>query len=190
MINSPTSTAPAPTPGTDSPAQRLGQQMKQLHKYVSSHLMKAMQEQLQGDELSFSQVTALHQLRAHAALSIGGLADLTGLSLPAASHLTDRLVQRGLAERRENPDDRRAKMLALTPAGHDFLDHMDRRINETYQQVFARVAQPLIEVAADNLEAVLRELRSQDQRSQDQRGGPASPQGPALTPPLPPEETA
>ncbi|GHF37276.1 DNA-binding MarR family transcriptional regulator [Deinococcus metalli] len=171
---------PAPDAATVA-AQRLGRQMKQLHRYVSSHMMKAMQDQLQGDDLSFSQVTALHQLRAHAALSIGGLADLTGLSLPAASHLTDRLVQRGLAERRENPDDRRAKTLALTPAGHTFLDDMDRRINETYQQVFARVGHALIEAAADNLEAVLTELRAQD---------PAPPPGCLAAPTLPPEETA
>jgi DNA-binding MarR family transcriptional regulator len=184
-----TTPAPPGSPATEDvtrrAAQRLGHQMKQLHKYVSSHMMKAMQEQLHDDELSFSQVTALHQLRAHTALSIGGLADLTGLSLPAASHLTDRLVQRGLAERRENPDDRRAKSLALTPAGHAFLDHMDRRINETYQQVFARVGHGLIEAAADHLEAVLVELGTPAQ------DGPAS-GGCAVTAafPLPPEETA
>ncbi|THF87248.1 MarR family transcriptional regulator [Deinococcus sp. KSM4-11] len=174
----------SPHASHDLPALRLGRQMKQLHKYVSGHMMKAMQEQLQGDELSFSQVTALHQLRAHTALSIGGLADLTGLSLPAASHLTDRLVQRGLAERRENPDDRRAKMLALTAGGHAFLDDMDRRINETYQQVFARVGQRLIEAAADNLEAVLLELQAQDTATS------SLPRCPATSPTLPPEETA
>ncbi|WP_291429212.1 MarR family winged helix-turn-helix transcriptional regulator [Deinococcus sp.] len=161
----PHSPDPTPTPDPASAAaQRLGTQMKCLHRYVSGQLMRAMQDQLQGDDMSFSQMTALHQLRAHAALSIGGLADLTGLSLPAASHLTDRLVQRGFAERRENPDDRRAKLLALTADGHAFLDSMDRRFNETYQQVFGRVNRHVIEAAADNLAAIMAELHTQDTR--------------------------
>lgn len=172
--NSPTPDLP---PGPAAAAQRLGEQMKALHRYVSGQLMRAMQDQLQGDDMSFSQMTALHQLRAHAALSIGGLADLTGLSLPAASHLTDRLVQRGFAERRENPDDRRAKLLALTADGHAFLDSMDRRFNETYQQVFGRVGVDLLGAAADTIAAVMTELRAQDARQPD-RTCPPIPEDP------------
>ncbi|GGJ81844.1 MarR family winged helix-turn-helix transcriptional regulator [Deinococcus aquiradiocola] len=181
-----------PAPATDPPqppGQRLGQQMKRLHRYVSGQVMKAMQEQLQGDDLTFSQMTALHQLRAHSPVSVGRLAELTGLSLPAASHLTDRIVQRGYAERRENPEDRRAKLLALTADGEAVLNGMDRRFNETYQMVFGRVSAEIIEAAADNIEAVLQELYAQDlQAGVTMPGCAADPAAPRTTPL--PEDTA
>ena len=139
-------------------AARLGGQMKALHRYISSQVMGAMQEQLQGDDLSFSQMSALHQLRAHAPLSVGGLAERTGLSLPAASHLTDRLVVRGYAQRRENPDDRRAKLLDLSERGQEIVDSMDRRFTETYHVAFSKVSPAAIKAAADSVERLLQEL--------------------------------
>lgn len=41
------------------------------------------------------------------------------LSQPALSRLVDRLVERGLVERREDAGDRRVVRLALTPAGRE-----------------------------------------------------------------------
>jgi MarR family transcriptional regulator, organic hydroperoxide resistance regulator len=137
---------------------QLAQQMKALHRYVSSRMMGALQEQLHGDEMSFSQMSALHQLRAHAPMSVGGLAERTGLSLPAASHLTDRLVARGYAQRRENPDDRRAKLLDLSEQGRQFLDTLDRRFTDSYQLAFAQVSLETVQLAADSLSALLSEV--------------------------------
>ncbi len=145
-------------PASDLAAAQLGRQMKALHRYISSQVMGAMQEQLQDDDLSFSQMSALHQLRAYAPMSVGGLAERTGLSLPAASHLTDRLVVRGYAQRRENPDDRRAKLLDLSERGQRVLDEMDRRFTDTYRLAFSRVSSQAIQAAADSIEALLREL--------------------------------
>ena len=140
------------------PADALSRQMRALHRVISSRVMGAMQEQLQDDDLSFSQMTALHQLRAHAPLSVGGLADLTGLSLPAASHLTDRLVQRGYAQRRENPGDRRAKLLIPTELGLKVVAEMDCRFTDTYRDAFAAVSPQAIGRAAESLGALLAEL--------------------------------
>ncbi|MFC6659916.1 MarR family winged helix-turn-helix transcriptional regulator [Deinococcus multiflagellatus] len=86
---------PPPTPEHVEAAQRLGHTMKRLHRLISSRVMRGMQDELQGHDLSFSQVTALHQLRAHAPLSVTQLSERTRLSLPAASHLVERLVKRG-----------------------------------------------------------------------------------------------
>jgi MarR family transcriptional regulator, organic hydroperoxide resistance regulator len=139
-------------------AAHLGSQMKVLHRYISSRVMGAMQEQLQDDDLSFSQMSALHQLRAYAPLSVGGLAERTGLSLPAASHLTDKLVMRGYAQRRENPDDRRAKLLDLSERGQQILEVMDRRFTDTYRAAFAQVSPQAVQAAASSIEALLQEM--------------------------------
>ena len=139
-------------------ATRVGRSMKTLHSHISSQVMGAMQEQLQDEDLSFSQMSALHQLRAFAPLSVGGLAERTGLSLPAASHLTDRLVVRGYAQRRENPDDRRAKLLELTERGQQIVDTMDSRFTDAYRVTLQKVNPQATEAAADAIESLLREL--------------------------------
>ncbi len=47
----------------------------------------------------------------------GVLADEMGLEGPSVVRLIDLLAAEGLVERREDPTDRRAKVLHLTPAG-------------------------------------------------------------------------
>ena len=85
-----------PVPDSREAAAELGAQLKQLHRLISSEVMHGMQAELTELDLSFSQMTALHQLRAAGALSVTQLAERTRLSLPASSHLVERLVQRGL----------------------------------------------------------------------------------------------
>jgi DNA-binding MarR family transcriptional regulator len=50
------------------------------------------------------------------------LAALLGVTAAAATIIIDRLVQRGLARRMQDPDDRRARILSLTEQAHDGLD--------------------------------------------------------------------
>lgn len=143
-------------------ATRLSLHMKKLHRHIASHVMSAMQDQMQDEDLSFSQMSALHQLRAYAPMSVSRLAERTGLSLPAASHLTDRMVVRGYAQRRENPDDRRAKLLDLSERGQQILDEMDRRFTDAYRVAFMRVSPEAVAFAADSVELLLNELLAND----------------------------
>jgi DNA-binding MarR family transcriptional regulator len=73
-------------------------------------------------DLSFSQTNVLMRLvhgRNSGASDIGG--ELGGTNA-AASQIVERLVQLGLIERTEDPDDRRAKRLALTQKGHALIE--------------------------------------------------------------------
>jgi DNA-binding MarR family transcriptional regulator len=71
-------------------------------------------------DLSFSQMKALNALRhVPEPLSVKDLGDRLGLSDAAMSRGADALVQRGLVDRIEDPQDRRVKRLSLTDAGHD-----------------------------------------------------------------------
>jgi DNA-binding MarR family transcriptional regulator len=73
-------------------------------------------------EVSFSQMKALHVLHEHdEPTSVKALGDRLGLSMAAISRAADDLVQRGLVDRIEDPDDRRIKRLSLTPTGRDFV---------------------------------------------------------------------
>lgn len=139
-------------------AIRLGEAMKRLHRYLSSHMMHGMQTDLTELDISFSQVTALHQLRARGEMTVTALSEGTRLSLPAASHLIERLVQRGLAERTENPENRREKVVRLTQTGQDILSGMDCGFVRAYVETFSRLPTPLIEDATRSLTALLDEL--------------------------------
>jgi DNA-binding MarR family transcriptional regulator len=81
--------------------------------------------------LSLSQIKLLRALvDAPEPVSLGGLGDDLGLSLPAVSRAVDGLCRREFVTRAEDPADRRSKRIALTRKGR-----------RTYQQLYAlRVA--------------------------------------------------
>lgn len=140
-------------------AIQLGEAMKRLHRYISSRVMHGMQTDLTELDISFSQVTALHQLRASGELTVTALSERTRLSLPAASHLVERLVQRGLAERTENPENRREKVVRLTQAGQELLSGMDSGFVRAYVETFSHLPPAKIEDTTRTLTALLDELK-------------------------------
>jgi DNA-binding MarR family transcriptional regulator len=70
-----------------------------------------------GLDISMHQLRALYFLRDEDEASVGRLADLFRIGLPAASRLADGLVRAGHVERREDPLDRRRVLLSLSPSG-------------------------------------------------------------------------
>ena len=69
-------------------------------------------------DISMQQLRAMYFLRDEDQVSIGRLAELFGVGLPAASVLADRLVRSGYVERRDDPTDRRRVLLTLTRTGN------------------------------------------------------------------------
>ena len=72
-------------------------------------------------ELSMGQLKTLMTLASKEAMTVGGLADMLNIGKPAASILVDRLVQNGLVERTEDPEDRRRTVVTPTQAGSDLV---------------------------------------------------------------------
>ena len=69
--------------------------------------------------LTMTQMKLLGALEAAGEMNVKALAESMHLSLPGTSRATDALIRRGLLERREDPADRRSKLLTLTPAGRE-----------------------------------------------------------------------
>ena len=67
--------------------------------------------------LSMPQVLLLFRLYYQGQCGVSDIADHLAVTNPAASQTIDRLVQQGLLERKEDPNDRRAKQIDLSPAG-------------------------------------------------------------------------
>ena len=68
-------------------------------------------------DISMQQLRAIYVLRDEEVATVGRLAEVFGIGLPAASILADRLVRAGFVDRNDDPADRRRVLLTLTRAG-------------------------------------------------------------------------
>jgi DNA-binding MarR family transcriptional regulator len=76
-----------------------------------------------GDELgmSFNRIKGLRRIAAEP-LTLRQLADFLVIDAPYATVIVDDLVRRGLVERTVHPDDRRCRLVRVTPAGREAAD--------------------------------------------------------------------
>ncbi|MHB2209132.1 MarR family winged helix-turn-helix transcriptional regulator [Methylobacterium sp. CM6257] len=77
------------------------------------------------------------------------LAEAVGIEGPSLVRLLDQLAAAGLVVRREDPSDRRAKVLGLTPRGRDVFEQIEAGLSSLRARVFA-------EIGCADLEASLR----------------------------------
>lgn len=73
---------------------------------------------------SISQLMALNFIGRKDGCGVTDLGEHLGVSSAAASQMLDRLVQQGLIVRTEDPNDRRGRLIALTPAGESVVAEM------------------------------------------------------------------
>lgn len=81
---------------------------------------------------SMPQFFLLMHIYQHEQCGISDLRERMDTSTAAVSQLVDKLVQAGLIERAEDPNDRRAKKVALTPQGKQLIE---QGIEERYRWV-------------------------------------------------------
>ncbi len=82
-------------------------------------------------DISFSQARTIFVL-AHVGgpVPISEIARRIGLSQAAAGRTVEQLVRLGIVARQESPEDRRVKLVCLTPAGMELADqHVERKRN-------------------------------------------------------------
>jgi MarR family transcriptional regulator, organic hydroperoxide resistance regulator len=82
--------------------------------------------------LGFTQLAALYVLADGSTLTVGELAESINRSPSATSRLIDGLVKRRLVERQVEEEDRRQKILRLTPRGQAVLRVVDRARAEQF----------------------------------------------------------
>ena len=84
----------------------------------------------------------LNQLAVNEGQSQQALSSALGIHRSAVVALVDDLEQRGLAERRRDPADRRAYTLYLTPAGRELLVELDREAEADEAELLAALDVP------------------------------------------------
>lgn len=77
-------------------------------------------------ELTMAQLRVLFRLRNRGPLTSGALASQLGVTLPTVTSVVDRLVARGLVERRDDPEDRRRVILAIAPDGQALVERVQQ----------------------------------------------------------------
>lgn len=118
-----------------------------LFKVFTSAESEALRSLLSVD-LSFSQARTLFVLAsADGPLQIGDIASLVKLSLAATGRNVDQLVEQGFVERVECSDDRRVRIVSLTPRGQELaVSHIDSK-----REAARRMLDSLNEAECDRL---------------------------------------
>lgn len=120
--------APDPTPGI----RRLPTLMHRFHAEVGRRSGGKGLQELHDLGLTMPQIITMHVLMGHcddparqeSGMGMHALAEILRLSPSAVTGLIDRLVERQLVERWENPADRRQKQVRLRPEGIEIVDRM------------------------------------------------------------------
>lgn len=82
----------------------------------------AMTDRFVNHGASMTQLNVLWQLEQQGPISMSRIADLLDVSMPNATGLIDRMVERGLVERVGDPEDRRVVLVRPSAAGLAALD--------------------------------------------------------------------
>ena len=105
-----------------------------------------------GDELTDVQFACLRFIYLHKEPSIGSVAEGLSISNAASTKLIQRLVVKGLVQRREDPIDRRVLQLVITEDGEALI----RKIQSLQEEYFARI---LNDMSFESRESLFEGLR-------------------------------
>jgi DNA-binding MarR family transcriptional regulator len=119
-----------PTSAQAAPAQGLSRRAGFLLAQLGTHAHRRFAERLARLDLHPRHFGMLSHLAAAEGQSQQALSIALGIHRSGVVALVDDLEHRGLAERRRDPDDRRAYTLYLTPRGRELLAELQRVAEE------------------------------------------------------------
>jgi DNA-binding MarR family transcriptional regulator len=107
---------------SDSFTERFGLVLREWAAVFMRRSMRDFVQLSKQSGLSMSQMGTLFRLYHGGFCGVSELADHLGVTNAAASQMIDRMVQQGLLERAEDPNDRRAKNISLTPQSRQLVE--------------------------------------------------------------------
>ncbi|HEY9829193.1 MAG TPA: MarR family winged helix-turn-helix transcriptional regulator [Stenomitos sp.] len=141
---------------TDITPEQCATEVMETIPLVMQFLRTEMRSQNSPD-LSVPQFRTLAFLNRHPGASLSDLAEHLGVTRATASAITERLVQRGLVDRRERPEERRHVVLKLTQAGSEYLQHIRQITRTQIAKMFANLSQTQLRHVVEGL-AVLNDV--------------------------------
>ncbi len=128
-----------------------------LNEWAEAFMRRSMREWLhyvRSSDLSLPQFNVLMMLHHRGDCGVSDVGAHMAITAAAASQLVEGLVQKGLMERTEDPADRRAKQLTLTPRGQQLIERGIEARNRWTDQLTRR----LTAEQRDSIGAALKQL--------------------------------
>src|SRR5437016_14242302 len=116
-------------------------QMRGLLNSLAGSIFRQLLWQKASDlELTYAQSQVLFRLAEHPGSHMGDVAKAFGVTLPAVTHIVDRLEEKGLVTRGDHPADRRVYVLDLTRAGKALVEELEAIRLRGMERVLARMS--------------------------------------------------
>ena len=115
-----------------------------LVKQVELAVRARLDELLRPDGLTALQYTALTVLERHPDMSVAQLARNSFVTAQSMANMVAALEDRGLIERHRDQADRRRLAIALSPAGHEFLDRYRDPVNALESRMLHGTTKPQV----------------------------------------------
>jgi DNA-binding MarR family transcriptional regulator len=110
-------------------------------RQVSNHVSHSFARMLAAKEVTVAEWALMRVLYGQEPLSPSRLADRMGLTRGAVTKLADRLIAKGLVDRRPSLDDRRAQTLGLTARGAEIVPELAALADQNETACFAHLSQ-------------------------------------------------
>ena len=151
--------------GAEGPVMITPEQVGERYLAVHHRMFRAVNDEMSGCGLSIARTKVLRRLREQGPVRQNALATDFGLSPHSITDIVDGLERAGLAERRPDPTDRRAKLVAITEVGDACLDVANATRERMLDQIFGVLSE-------DDRAALLRLLDSLDEAAKKLTAAP------------------
>lgn len=124
---------------TDEEVAAFTRQAVMLILHIMRNLRSAGMEADLEIELSYPQILVLYALLEKRTCTMSELSKWLKISHGVATRTVDRLVDKGMVERRHGSEDRRVVLVSLSPEGEDYAEKMITYHLEEMNKVFSSV---------------------------------------------------
>jgi 4'-phosphopantetheinyl transferase len=141
--------------GLDPERTTLLQQIFALHGQVHDQALAIAGPMPNPSDLTMQQLRVLGFVAKDPGLAGHELGTRLAVSAPTASGLVDRLVEKGLLSRGDDPDDRRVRRLYVTDAGLALIRQMDSLLQRAMVKVIRMMTIPELELMRASSQVML-----------------------------------
>lgn len=129
-----------PDLGLDPERAALADELFAVNLRVHDRAMSLVGPMPTPPDLTMQQVRVLRQVVRQPGLSVHALAEHLGVSAPTASGLVDRLVDKGVVLRADDPADKRVRRVLPSETGIDLLEGMDSLFVRMMREIVAELS--------------------------------------------------
>lgn len=144
-------------PVTADRSEDRDESLLELFWTVARRLRQLSRATVQPWDISPSQSRALATMARHGEMRLRDLSEHLGIAPRSATEVIDGLEERGLVERKPDPNDRRATLVALTAEGLEVSEAIRRAGLREAERIFGRLS----EADRAHLNRILRQLRDE-----------------------------